>query len=189
VTPCRGRQARTPSGHGPSFLNVDQALSAFLDQRPRPFIHAVSEALADLCLDLTQQLASDGEGATKLLRVTVGQAGDYEQAKRIAKSVVNSPLVKTAVHGADPDWGRVLMAIGKNTDDTGIAPDNVTLSFGDIEVYPEEPKADTLDRLVGIMRQDEVDIIITLGLGEAETTVHGCDLSAGYIRINADYTT
>lgn len=148
-----------------------------------------SEALADLCLGLTRQLASDGEGATKLLRVTVAQAGDYGQAKRIAKSVVNSPLVKTAVHGADPNWGRVLMAIGKNTDDTDIAPGSVTVRFGDIEVYPEEPEADTLDKLVGIMRQDEVDIVITLGLGKAEATVYGCDLSAGYIRINADYTT
>lgn len=148
-----------------------------------------SEALADLCLDLTRQLAGDGEGATKLLRVTVAQAGDHGQAKRVAKSVVNSPLVKTAVHGADPNWGRVLMAIGKNTDETDIAPDNVTVRFGDIEVYPEEPEAETLDKLVGIMRQDEVDIVITLGLGEAEATVYGCDLSAGYIRVNADYTT
>ncbi|MFJ9419619.1 bifunctional glutamate N-acetyltransferase/amino-acid acetyltransferase ArgJ [Streptomyces sp. NPDC101227] len=148
-----------------------------------------SAALADLCLDLTQQLACDGEGATKLLRVTVGRAGDYGQAKRIAKSVVNSPLVKTAVHGADPNWGRVLMAIGKNTDDTDISPGNVTVKFGGTEVYPEEPEADTLDQLVGVMRRDEVDIVITLGLGEAEATVYGCDLSAGYIRINADYTT
>ncbi|MBH5338779.1 bifunctional glutamate N-acetyltransferase/amino-acid acetyltransferase ArgJ [Streptomyces pactum] len=148
-----------------------------------------SKALADLCLDLTRQLASDGEGATKLLRVTVAQAGDHAQAKRIAKSVVNSPLVKSAVHGADPNWGRVLMAIGKNTEDTDIAPDNVSVRFGDIEVYPEEPEADTLDKLVGIMRQDEVDIVITLGIGEARATVYGCDLSADYIRINADYTT
>ncbi|MFE6619984.1 bifunctional glutamate N-acetyltransferase/amino-acid acetyltransferase ArgJ [Streptomyces sp. NPDC057740] len=148
-----------------------------------------AEALADLCLDLTRQLASDGEGATKLLRVTVGGAGDPTQAKRIAKSVVNSPLVKTAVHGADPNWGRVLMAIGKNTDDTTIVPGKVTVSFGDIEVYPEEPEADTLDRLVALMRQDEVDIVITLGLGSAEATVYGCDLSADYVRVNADYTT
>lgn len=148
-----------------------------------------SEALADLCLDLTRQLASDGEGATKLLRVTVGQAGDPAQAKRVAKSVVNSPLVKTAVHGADPNWGRVLMAIGKNTDDTAIVPGKVTVSFGDIEVYPSEPEADTLDRLGALMRQDEVDIVITLGLGAAEATVYGCDLSAGYVRVNADYTT
>ncbi|MFF4764267.1 bifunctional glutamate N-acetyltransferase/amino-acid acetyltransferase ArgJ [Streptomyces sp. NPDC001292] len=148
-----------------------------------------SGALADLCLDLTQQMARDGEGATKLIRVTVAEAGDHGQAKRIAKSVVNSPLVKTAVHGADPNWGRVLMAIGKNTDDTDIAPSNVTVRFGGIEVYPEEPETDTLDKLAGIMRQDEVDIFITLGLGQAEATVYGCDLSADYIRVNADYTT
>ncbi|MFJ2274238.1 bifunctional glutamate N-acetyltransferase/amino-acid acetyltransferase ArgJ [Streptomyces sp. NPDC087866] len=148
-----------------------------------------AEALADLCLELTLQLASDGEGATKLLRVTVGGARDHAQAKRVAKSVVNSPLVKTAVHGADPNWGRVLMAIGKNTDDTDIHPDAVTVKFGDIEVYPEEPEADTLGKLVDLMRRDEVDIAITLGLGGGEATVYGCDLSAGYIRVNADYTT
>ncbi|TJZ95877.1 bifunctional glutamate N-acetyltransferase/amino-acid acetyltransferase ArgJ [Actinacidiphila oryziradicis] len=149
---------------------------------------AFSLALADLCLDLTTQLAGDGEGATKLLRVTVGQARDYGQAKRVAKSVVNSPLVKTAVHGADPNWGRVVMAIGKNTDDTDIEPNKVTVRFGAIEVYPEEPEPDTLDQLVGIMRQDEVDITISLGLGGATATVYGCDLSEGYIRVNADYT-
>lgn len=148
-----------------------------------------AEALADLCLELTLQLASDGEGATKLLRVTVGGARDDAQAKRVAKSVVNSPLVKTAVHGADPNWGRVLMAIGKNTEETDIVPDAVTVKFGDIEVYPQEPEEDTLGRLVDLMRRDEVDIAITLGLGDGESTVYGCDLSAGYIRVNADYTT
>lgn len=148
-----------------------------------------AEALADLCLELTLQLASDGEGATKLLRVTVGGARDDAQAKRVAKSVVNSPLVKTAVHGADPNWGRVLMAIGKNTEETDIVPDAVTVKFGDIEVYPQEPEEDTLGRLVDLMRRDEVGIAITLGLGDGEATVYGCDLSAGYIRVNADYTT
>ncbi|WP_330242067.1 bifunctional glutamate N-acetyltransferase/amino-acid acetyltransferase ArgJ [Streptomyces sp. NBC_00525] len=148
-----------------------------------------AEALADLCLDLTLQMARDGEGATKLLRVTVGGARDHAQAKRVAKSVVNSPLVKTAVHGADPNWGRVLMAIGKNSDEIDIVPGDVTVRFGDIAVYPDEPEADTLDALVELMRRDEVDIVITLGLGTAEATVYGCDLSAGYIRVNADYTT
>ncbi|MGQ4491045.1 bifunctional glutamate N-acetyltransferase/amino-acid acetyltransferase ArgJ [Streptomyces sp. 372A] len=148
-----------------------------------------ADALADLCLDLTLQLASDGEGATKLLRVTVGGARDHAQAKRIAKSVVNSPLVKTAVHGADPNWGRVLMAIGKNTAETDIVPARVTVKFGDTEVYPVEPEADTLGRLVDLMRRDEVDIAVTLGIGEGEATVYGCDLSADYIRVNADYTT
>ncbi|WP_078648812.1 bifunctional glutamate N-acetyltransferase/amino-acid acetyltransferase ArgJ [Streptomyces ochraceiscleroticus] len=148
-----------------------------------------SAALAEVCLDLTQQLASDGEGASKLLRVTVAQAADYAQAKRVAKSVVNSPLVKTAVHGADPNWGRVVMAIGKNTEDTDIEPAKVTVRFGETEVYPEEPAAGTLEKLAETMRRDEVDISIGLGLGAAAATVYGCDLTEGYIRVNADYTT
>ncbi|MGO4426414.1 bifunctional ornithine acetyltransferase/N-acetylglutamate synthase, partial [Streptomyces sp. MCAF7] len=139
-------------------------------------------ALAEVCLDLTLQMAMDGEGATKLLRVTVDGAGDRAQAKRVAKSVVNSPLVKTAVHGADPNWGRVLMAVGKNTDDTDIEPAKVSVRFGGIEVYPEEPEADTLDRLTELMRRSEVDISVSLGLGGAAATVYGCDLSAGYVR-------
>ncbi|MGK5529027.1 bifunctional glutamate N-acetyltransferase/amino-acid acetyltransferase ArgJ [Streptomyces sp. URMC 129] len=150
---------------------------------------AFAAVLADLCLDLTRQLASDGEGATKLLRVTVERAADPAQARRVAKSVVNSPLVKTAVHGADPNWGRVLMAIGKNTDETTIVPGRVTVRFGAVEVYPDEPGPDTLAGLAAAMRQDEVDIVIGLGLGQAAATVYGCDLSAGYVRVNADYTT
>ncbi|MDT0342175.1 bifunctional glutamate N-acetyltransferase/amino-acid acetyltransferase ArgJ [Streptomyces litchfieldiae] len=146
-------------------------------------------ALREVCLDLTKQLARDGEGATKLLRVTVTGARDAAQAKRVAKSVVNSPLVKTAVHGADPNWGRVVMAIGKNVDDTDIEPDKVTVRFGALEVYPAEPGDETLAELVAVMAADEVEIGVSLGLGEGESTVYGCDLSAGYIRINADYTT
>ncbi|KUL34358.1 ornithine acetyltransferase [Streptomyces sp. NRRL F-4489] len=146
-------------------------------------------ALADLCLDLTLQLASDGEGATKLLRVTVGGARDAAQAKRIAKSVVNSPLVKTAVHGADPNWGRVLMAIGKNTGERDIVPERVTVAFGGTEVYPAEPTGETLAKLTEELRASEVEITVGLGIGGGTATVFGCDLSAGYVRINADYTT
>lgn len=153
---------------------------------------AFAAALAELCLELTEQLARDGEGATKLLRVTATGAANPAQANRIAKSVLNSPLVKTAVHGADPNWGRVVMAVGKNTehpDDAAISPDLVTVRFGDVEVYPEEAAADTLDRLTTAMRADEVNLTVGLGLGGASCTVYGCDLSAGYVRINADYTT
>ncbi|GHJ37313.1 bifunctional glutamate N-acetyltransferase/amino-acid acetyltransferase ArgJ [Streptomyces sp. TS71-3] len=155
----------------------------------------LAAALADLCLDLTRQLARDGEGATKLLRVTVGGALNPAQARRIAKSVLNSPLVKTAVHGADPNWGRVVMAVGKNTehpDDAAIRPGLVTVGFGDVEVYPREPGPDTLARLADAMRPPEdgsVDITVTLGLGPAAAMVYGCDLSAEYVRVNADYTT
>ncbi|MEV1006268.1 bifunctional glutamate N-acetyltransferase/amino-acid acetyltransferase ArgJ [Streptomyces sp. NPDC049881] len=146
-------------------------------------------ALRAVCLDLTEQLARDGEGASKLLRVTVEGARDRAQAKRIAKSVVNSPLVKTAVHGADPNWGRVVMAIGKNADDTDIDQEKVTVRFGAVEVYPAEQTDEVLAGLTRVMSQDEVDIGVTLGIADGRATVYGCDLTDGYIRINADYTT
>jgi glutamate N-acetyltransferase/amino-acid N-acetyltransferase len=146
-------------------------------------------ALREVCLDLTLQLARDGEGATKLITVTVHSAADGAQAKRVAKSVVNSPLVKTAVHGADPNWGRVAMAIGKCQDDLDIDPERVVIRFGDMETYPNRPGEEGLARLAGIMASDHVEIEIDLNAGPAEATVYGCDLSADYVRINADYTT
>jgi glutamate N-acetyltransferase/amino-acid N-acetyltransferase len=124
-----------------------------------------------------------------LLTVTVRQARDDDQARRVAKAIVNSPLVKTAVHGADPNWGRVAMAIGKNSDDTDIDPARVVIRFGELETYPSMPDEDGLDALREVMRADHVDIDVVLATGHAEATVYGCDLSDGYIRINADYTT
>ncbi len=145
--------------------------------------------LRRVCGSLVQQLAADGEGATKVIEVTVGSARDVAQAKRVAKAVVNSPLLKSAVHGADPNWGRVIMAIGKCSDDTDIVPDAVRVCFGDLEVYPRQLGEGDLEELSRIMRSDMVHIDIVLGVGQATATVWGCDLSAEYVRINADYTT
>lgn len=146
-------------------------------------------ALASVCVDLTRQLASDGEGATKLLTVTVSGARDDAQAKLVAKAIVNSPLVKTAVHGADPNWGRVAMAIGKCSDETDIDPARVTIGFGGTEVYPEDPGETGLGALEEYLSGDRVEIQADLGIATGEWTVYGCDLSDGYVRINADYTT
>jgi glutamate N-acetyltransferase / amino-acid N-acetyltransferase len=146
-------------------------------------------ALRRVCGSLVQQLAADGEGATKVIEVTVGLARDVAQAKRVAKAVVNSPLLKSAVHGADPNWGRVIMAIGKCSDDIDIVPDAVRVCFGDLEVYPRQLGEDDLEELSRLMRSDMVHIDIDLGVGQATATVWGCDLSAEYVRINADYTT
>lgn len=150
---------------------------------------ALSVALREVCLDLTLQLARDGEGATKLLTVTVRAARDERQARRVAKAIVNSPLVKTAVHGADPNWGRVAMAIGKCHEETDIDPERVVIRFGDLEAYPARPGADGLAELAAVMAADHVEIDVELATGAAEATVYGCDLSDGYVRINADYTT
>ena len=149
---------------------------------------AFESALYDVALSLTKQVARDGEGAETLIEVTVDRARDGEQAKRVAKSIVNSPLVKTAVHGADPNWGRVAMAVGK-CNDTDIDQERVVIRFGTQEVYPSQVDATGLERLSNYMKGDDVLIHVSLNNGDASSTVWGCDLTDGYVRINADYTT
>jgi glutamate N-acetyltransferase/amino-acid N-acetyltransferase len=146
-------------------------------------------ALHAVALSLTKQVARDGEGAEKQVEVHVDRARDAAQAKRVAKSIVNSPLVKTAVHGADPNWGRVAMAVGKCSADTDIDQAQVVIRFGDTEVYPRLLDEAGLAELSGYMAGDTVVIHVSLATGDDEATVWGCDLTAGYVRINADYTT
>ena len=146
-------------------------------------------ALGSVCLDLTRQLAADGEGAETLVVVTVDGARDDDQAKRVAKAIVNSPLVKTAIHGRDPNWGRVAMAVGKCSEDTDIDENLVVIRFGDQEVYPTPATPDRLAALEEYLAEDEVLIHVSLGIAEGSFTVYGCDLTDGYVRINADYTT
>jgi glutamate N-acetyltransferase/amino-acid N-acetyltransferase len=150
---------------------------------------ALEAALHEVALSLTKQVARDGEGATKLIEVCVDGATDDRQAKRVAKAIVNSPLVKTAVHGADPNWGRVAMAVGKCSDEVGIDEQRVVIRFGDQEVFPIQVDAEGLERLSAYMRGAEVRIHVSLGIAQGSATVWGCDLSDGYVRINADYTT
>ncbi len=150
---------------------------------------AFEAVLYKLALALVKKIARDGEGATKLLEVGVKGARDSVQARRVAKAIVNSPLVKTAIHGADPNWGRVAMAIGKCEQDTDIDPECVRIAFDDLEVYPLQLAASDLHRLSAAMRAEHVRIAVDLGCGESEATVWGCDLSAGYVSINADYST
>jgi glutamate N-acetyltransferase / amino-acid N-acetyltransferase len=146
-------------------------------------------ALQAVCLDLTRQLACDGEGATKLLVVEVSGARDDAQARRVARAVANSPLVKAAVHGADPNWGRVAMAVGKCQDDLDIEPERVVIRFGPHEVYPSAQDGADLGALARYMTSEEVRVGVDLGIAGGSWTIYGCDLGDGYVRINADYTT
>ena len=150
---------------------------------------ALTAALQSVLLDLTKAIARDGEGAETLIEVTVDNARDAEQAKTVAKSIVNSPLVKTAVHGADPNWGRVAMAVGKCSEYTDIDQEKVIIRFGTQEVYPTRVDESGLAQLSQYMRGDDVTIHVSLQTGSATATVWGCDLTDGYVRINADYTT
>ena len=152
-------------------------------------LSAFESALYEVALSLTKQVARDGEGAEKLIEVHVDYARDYEQAKTIAKAIVNSPLVKTAVHGADPNWGRVAMAIGKCSQYTDVSQEQVVIRFGTQEVYPTQVNEQGLSELSAYMKGADVRIHVSLSTGSTEATVWGCDLTDGYVRINADYTT
>jgi glutamate N-acetyltransferase / amino-acid N-acetyltransferase len=138
---------------------------------------------------LTREIARGGEGATKLITVDVTGAKNADQAKRVAKSVVNSPLVKTAVYGCDPNWGRVIMAVGK-TFDPSIEPSQVTICFGDNSVFKKGTPVDCdLEALRKYLGHSEVMISVDLGIGKASARAWGCDLTEGYIKENAYYTT
>ena len=152
-------------------------------------VAAFEAALFHVALSLTKQVARDGEGAETLIEVVVDGARDNAQAKRVAKAIVNSPLVKTAVHGADPNWGRVAMAVGKCSDETDIIEQNVVIRFGSQECFPNQVDAAGLAQLSAYLGGDEVLIHVSLGIADGTATVWGCDLTDGYVRINADYTT
>ena len=147
------------------------------------------KGLLEVCEYLTREIARNGEGVTKLITVDVSQAKNAVQAKRVAKCVVNSPLVKTAVYGCDPNWGRVIMAVGKSFDPT-IEPSKVTIRFGDTNVFKKGAPVDCdLEALRKYLSQPEVTIGVDLGIGKAKSRVWGCDLTEGYIKENAYYTT
>jgi len=152
-------------------------------------IAAFETALHEVLLHLTKSIARDGEGAETLIEVLVDNARDTEQAKTVAKAIVNSPLVKTAVHGADPNWGRVAMAVGKCSQYTDIDQEKVVIRFGTQEVYPTQVNESGLAQLSEYMRGADVTIHVSLATGTSSATVWGCDLTDGYVRINADYTT
>lgn len=155
------------------------------------------QALVDLCRDLAEQIVRDGEGATKLMRVAVSGARSETEADAVAKAVVDSPLVKTAVHGGDPNWGRITTAAGYSG--APVDPDKMTLHLAPpgrakgICVFrrgvPVKLDRPTLGRLHRVMQGDEVRLLLDLGRGRAAVEWLGCDLSRQYIAINADYTT
>lgn len=153
-------------------------------------IKQFTEALNNMSIDLAKEIARDGEGATKLVEVTVNESSSFVQAKKVAKSIVNSPLVKTAIFGKDANWGRIAMAIGKCEDEVELNPENISIYFGETLIYQGKP-IDSVDLSViqDYLENSEIQIKVSLGLGKEEATVWGCDLSYDYVKINGSYTT
>ncbi|GAA0481424.1 bifunctional glutamate N-acetyltransferase/amino-acid acetyltransferase ArgJ [Parasphingorhabdus litoris] len=159
------------------------ALTSFEDAGADAF----QAALSDLCMQLAHLVVRDGEGASKFIEIAVTGAQSDDSAKRIALSIANSPLVKTAIAGEDANWGRVVMAVGKAGEPAD--RDKLSIGFGGIMVardglvVPDYDEAPVAEHLKG----DVIDISVDIGIGNGKATVWTCDLTHGYISINADY--
>jgi glutamate N-acetyltransferase/amino-acid N-acetyltransferase len=163
------------------------ASGAVVDDAAEPEFTAT---LTDVCGSLARQIARDGEGATRLVELRITGGATDAQAHRVGDAIACSPLVKTAIHGNDPNWGRILAAAGYSGEP--IEPDRVGLWFGDGDVQLLDrglPVAFDAARASALLKQDPAIIHLDLGLGNASAVVWTCDFSAEYVRINADYTT
>lgn len=154
------------------------------------------EALEYLCGELAKMMAHDGEGATKFMEVEVKGANDLQDAKKAAKAIVKSPLVKTALFGADPNWGRIVAAVGYSGADMDEDKISVRLEDGErlVDIVKKgEIRAfegtEELELAESIMEREKIRIIVDLAIGEYYATAYGCDLSYDYVRINSEYST
>jgi len=146
------------------------------------------DALAAVCLDLARAIVADGEGATKVFEIRVTGAASESDARAAARTVTTSNLVKTAIHGADPNWGRILAAAGRSGAKVDAAKASVRI--GGVAVYDRgAPRAFDPNAVRAAFEKADIAIELDLGLGEATARAWGTDLSAEYVRINADYTT
>jgi glutamate N-acetyltransferase/amino-acid N-acetyltransferase len=148
---------------------------------------AFAAALSDVCLQLAQLVVRDGEGASKFIEVQVDGAESDRSAHRIAMSIANSPLVKTAIAGEDANWGRIVMAVGKAGEPA--ERDRLAIRFGDTQVASGGLAVEGYDEapVTAHLKGQEVRIGVDLGIGEGRVTVWTCDLTHGYVSINADY--
>ena len=145
-------------------------------------------ALTGVCVSLAKQIARDGEGATRLVEIVVRGAVTDADAERAAKTVATSPLVKTAIFGADPNWGRILAAVGRSG--AQVEPARANLWLGAIHlVAVGMPLPFDMELARSVLKSDEVGITVDLGLGAGQATVWTCDLSYKYVEINAEYHT
>jgi len=152
-----------------------------------PRAEIFGEALSDVLFELAIHVVRDGEGATKQVSVHVEGAVSDESAFRIAKAIADSPLVKTAIAGEDANWGRVVMAVGKAGEPAD--RDRLAIRFGDLVVARNGERAAGYDETAtsAYMKGEELELTVSLGLGEGKATVYTCDLTHGYITINGDY--
>lgn len=153
-------------------------------------LKAFSELLTDICMELARKIVLDGEGATKLVTIEVNQANSIEEARQVGFTIAHSPLVKTALFASDPNWGRILAAVGRaGLEDFDI--DKIRIYLGDVCIVEEGGVADSYTEEAGqtVMNEKEILIKVDLERGSYSATVLTCDLSYDYVKINAEYRT
>lgn len=161
-----------------------------LDDPGSPDAAALRTAVEAVCRELATAIVRDGEGATKLVKIRVEAARDAAEARQVADTIAHSPLVKTALFAADPNWGRILAAVGRaGVDQLDIKA--VRIWLGDLCIVSRGGRDPDYTETAGqaIMKEKEIEIRVTLGRGEAATEILTCDLSYDYVRINAEYRT
>ena len=154
------------------------------------FWKSIQNTFESVCLDLSEQIISDGEGASKVIKLRVKGATSDREADNVARGVGNSPLVKTAFFAEDPNLGRILSAIGANAS-TVYDPNEVSVSMDGYVVIEKGMIHDQYNEKISqsIMRKDVIDLEIVLGCGESESSIIFCDLSYDYVKINSEYRT
>ncbi len=146
------------------------------------------DMLSDVLMELAQAVVKDGEGATKFVSIMVEGAKTRSDARKAAYSIANSNLVKTAFFGEDPNWGRIIAALGSSG--IPLEKEKVSLSIGGVQVFSQDTPANiSLNKLKGIFQKDRIDVHVQLGGGDKSYCVYTSDLSYDYVKINADYTT
>ena len=146
------------------------------------------DSLKTICQEMSKRIAADGEGATKFLTINVHGTKSFEDAKTVAMSIAKSPLVKTAFFGEDPNWGRVICAVGYAG--VPMVPEKTVIKFGDITVYANGLGADfDMEELSKVMAEHDIAINVEMGMGDAAATVWSCDFSYEYVKINGEYHT
>jgi glutamate N-acetyltransferase / amino-acid N-acetyltransferase len=170
------------------FILANGAAENTIIDTAGPDLDAFQAALDTVTIHLAREIARDGEGATKLVEIRVNGAESEDDAKRMALAIANSPLVKTAIFGEDPNWGRVLMAVGGSG--AKMDPNTTELYFGAVKIFENgEPTRVSEDEARKPMLADELAITVELNIGEASAKVWTCDFSYDYVKINAEYHT
>jgi len=172
-----------------TFFSTGKVNNSNIENILDPKLTNFEKKLHNVMLNLSLQIVKDGEGASKFIQINVNKAQNYQSAKKIAFSIANSPLIKTAIAGEDPNWGRILMAIGKSGENVSVKKLNIKLGEFSIikngELNPEYNEKIVKE----YMEWDSIEIIVEMNIGEGNFTAYTCDFTKDYIDINTDYRT